>query len=509
MIAAASPAETGPPHPSADYEVAVLGGGLGGLGAGAMLTRAGIDDFVIIEGSHAFGGTWRDNIYPEVAVDVPALAYQFSFDKYSQWTRVFPPGEEILTYTAHFAQKYALTERCLFGTMVERLDYDEDNQWWRVRTSGGVITARYVISALGGLTEPKLPDLPGLDSFGGPVVHSARWPRDLDVPGKRIALIGTGASAVQIVPWLAEHAAATYVYQRTPIWVMPKADLPIPQPARTALDRVPGLHSGLYLLVSAATEALMTLGAVYNRQLKPLTRTVEALGRLYLRTQVPDPGLRRRLTPHYGFGCKRPTMSNKYFRAFGRGAADLVTAPITHVTADGIHTADGMHREVDAIVCATGFLVTEAENMPKVPTIGRAGQDLGKFWEERRLQAYEGTTVPGFPNLFHTFAPYSVIGTSWLFMIEYQVTHAIRVITETRQRGAVSAEIRREHHDEYFRRTLRRMRNTVFFAGDCAGSHSYYFDRHGDAPLLRPSTMFEAWWRARHFDLDHYRYRTR
>ncbi|MEV0247565.1 NAD(P)/FAD-dependent oxidoreductase [Nocardia sp. NPDC050712] len=496
------------PTAAPEYEVAVLGAGLGGLGAGAMLTRAGIDDFLIVEGTGALGGTWRDNVYPQVAVDVPSLAYQFSFDKYSQWTRVYAPGEEIRRYIEYFADKYALRERCRFDTTVERIEYDEDNRWWRVRTSGGVITARYVISALGGLTEPKLPDIPGLDSFQGPVVHSARWPADLEVPGRRIAVIGTGASAVQIVPWLAEHAAATYVYQRTPIWVMPKADLPIPRLARTALDRVPGLHTGLYLLMSAATEALMTLGAVYNRQLKPLTNAVQALGRLYLRTQVPDPRLRARLTPHYGFGCKRPTMSNNYFRAFGRGGAELVTAPIEGVTATGIRTADGVHREVDAIVCATGFLVTEAENMPKVPTIGRGGQDLGKFWEEQRLQAYEGNTVPGFPNLFQTFAPYSVIGTSWLFMIEYQVTHAIRVITETRQRGAVSAEIRQEHHDEYFRRTLRRMRNTVFFANDCAGSHSYYFDRHGDAPLLRPSTMLEAWWRARHFDLDHYRYRT-
>lgn len=508
MTAAAMRAQTNRSRPAPDYEVAVLGGGLGGLGAGAMLTRAGITDFVIVEGTDAFGGTWRDNVYPDVAVDVPALAYQFSFDRYSQWSRVFPPGAEIRSYAEHFADKYALRDRCRFDTTIERIEYDQDNCWWRVRTSRGDLTARYVISALGGLSTPKLPQLSGLDTFGGPVVHSARWPQDLEIPGRRIAVIGTGASAVQIVPWLAENAASTYVYQRTPIWVMPKADLPIPRLARTALDRIPGLYPSLYLLVSAATEVLMTLGAVYNRQLRVLTRGVELLSRLYLRTQVPDPGVRRELTPHYGFGCKRPTMSNTYFRAFGRGDAELVTDPITEVTATGIRTADGAHREVDAIVCATGFLVTEASNMPKVPTIGRDGQDLGKLWEEQRLQAYEGSTVPGFPNLFQTFAPYSVIGTSWLFMIEYQVTHAIRVITETRRRGAVSAEIRREHHDEYFRRTLRRMRNTVFFAGNCAGSNSYYFDRHGDAPLLRPSTMLEAWWRARHFDLDHYLYRT-
>ncbi|MFI6866896.1 flavin-containing monooxygenase [Nocardia sp. NPDC050406] len=491
-----------------DHEVAVLGGGLGGLGAGAMLTRAGIDDFVIVEGSQRLGGTWRDNVYPNVAVDVPSLAYQFSFEMYPEWTRVFAPGEEIRRYVDHIADTYRLRPRCRFATTVLGLDYDEDRQWWRVRTSRGTLTARYVITALGGLTEPKLPDIAGLAAFGGPVVHSARWPSDLEVAGKHVAIIGTGASAVQIVPWLAEHAARTSVYQRTPIWVMPKADLAIPRPLRWALDRVPGLHTAMYLLISAAAEVLMTLGAVYNRQLRPLTRLVETLGRLYLRRQVPDPQLRDSLTPTYGFGCKRPTMSNDYLRAFGRGDVELVTAPIESVTTTGIRTADGRHREVDLIVCATGFLVTEAENMPRVPTVGRDGKDLGTFWEQHRLQAYEGTTVPGFPNLFHTFGPYSVIGTSWLFMIEYQVTHAIRVITETQRRGAISAEIRREHHDAYFRDVLRRMRDTVFFANNCTTSHSYYFDRHGDAPLLRPSTMFEAWWRARHFDLDHYAYRT-
>lgn len=496
------------PQPAPDHELAVLGGGFGGLGAGAMLTRAGLDDFVIVEGTGELGGTWRDNVYPNVAVDVPSLAYQFSFEKYARWSRVYAPGTEIRRYAEYVSEKYRLRERCRFHTVVERLEYDADRQFWRVHTSRGELTARYVICALGGLVEPKLPDIPGLGTFAGAVVHSARWPTNLDLGGRRVAIIGTGASAVQIVPWLTEHATDTYVYQRTPTWIMPKADLPIPPKLRTALERVPGLHTVMYLLVSAAAEILMTLGAVYNRQLKPLTRAVEALGKLFLRVQVPDPRLRERLTPRYGFGCKRPTMSNTYLRAFGRGDAQLVTAPIEAVTATGIRTADGVHREVDVIVCATGFLVTEAQNMPRVPTIGRGGKDLGAFWEEQRLQAYEGNTVPGFPNLFHTFAPYSVIGTSWLFMIEYQVTHAIRVITETRRRGAASAEIRQEHHDEYFRRTLQRMRNTVFFANNCGDSRSYYFDRHGDAPLLRPSSMFEAWWRARHFELDHYLYRT-
>ncbi|WP_280265687.1 flavin-containing monooxygenase [Nocardia wallacei] len=498
MIAAAMP----------EHEVAILGGGFAGLGAGAMLTRAGLEDFVIIEGTGAIGGTWRDNVYPNVAVDVPSMAYQFSFEMFPQWSRVYAPGAEIRRYADHIADKYRLRERIRFDTTVERLEFDEDRQCWRVYTSRGVRTARYVISALGGLTEPKMPVIPGLASFRGPVVHSARWRDDLEVAGRRVALIGTGASGIQIAPWLAENARKTYVYQRTPIWVMPKADVPIPEPLRVALERIPPLHTALYLLVSAAAEVLMTLGAVYNRQLRPLTKVVEALGRLYIRTQVREPRLREQLTPRYGFGCKRPSMSNEYLRAFGEGRADLVTSPIEEVTATGIRTADGVHREVDAIVCATGFLVTEAENMPRVPTIGRGGKDLGKFWEEQRLQAYEGNTVPGFPNLFHTFAPYSVIGSSWLFMIEYQVTHAIRVITEARGRGAASAEIRREHHDEYFRQILRRMRNTVFFASNCANSNSYYFDRHGDAPLLRPSSMAEAWWRARHFDLDHYRYRT-
>jgi cation diffusion facilitator CzcD-associated flavoprotein CzcO len=328
------------------------------------------------------------------------------------------------------------------------------------------------------------------------------------VTGQRVGVIGTGATAVQLVPELAARAERLHVFQRTPIWVLPKPDLPMPGPVRAIFRRLPVVQDSVRLTASALVEAGMVVGVIYNRQLPQISRAIERAGRLWIRAQVRDPELRRQLTPQYGFGCKRPSMSNSYFRTFTRDDTELVTDPIERITPSGLVTADGTERELDTLILATGFLTTEPDNAPSVPVLGRGGEDLGRFWQEQRFQAYEGITLPKFPNTFGIFGPYAFTGSSWMFMVENQVHHAVRVIQEARRRGATLAEIRQEPHDDFFQDMLRRQENTIFFNNNCGTSNSYYFDRHGDAPFVRPSTALEAWWRSRHFDLDHYRFDT-
>ena len=492
--------------PELDHEVLIVGAGFSGIGTAIKLQHAGIGDFAILEQAHDVGGTWRANTYPGLAVDIPSFTYQFSFEMNPDWSRVFAPGAEVKAYADHCVEKYGLRSKLRLGTKVDRAVFDEDEHVWRVHIGERVLSARYLVSALGVLTQPKNPDIPGLDDFAGKTVHTAEWDHGHDLTGKRVAVIGTGATAVQLVPRVASWAKQLYVFQRTPIWVFPKPNFRMPKLVRSAFRRVPGFQNAVRLITSAAVEGGMVVGVVYNRQFPIITRGIEAFGRRFLRWQVPDPVLREKLTPRYGFGCKRPSMSNNWLRTFARKDTELVTEPIERITPTGIRTRDGAEREVDTLVLATGYLVSEPDNVPPIPIVGRGGVALGEFWQESRFQTYEGTTVPGFPNAFSIFGPYALIGSSWMFMIEYQANHAVRVIEETRRRGATLAEVRQEPHDAFFADTLRRQQNTVFFNNRCGASNSYYFDKHGDAPFLRPATALETWWRSKHFDLDDYRY---
>jgi cation diffusion facilitator CzcD-associated flavoprotein CzcO len=487
-----------------DHEVAIIGAGFSGIGAGIKLKSAGIEDFVILEQADDIGGTWRDNTYPGIAVDIPSFSYQYSFELNPNWSRIFAPGAEVKAYADHCVDKYGLREHIRLGTRVTKEVFDERNHLWRLHVGRKVIKARFVMAALGGLTQPKDPDIPGLEDFAGKRMHTARWDHRHDLSGERVGMIGTGATAVQLVPEVAGTASRLSVFQRTPIWVLPKPDFPMPGPVRSVFGRLPLVQDSLRLSASAAVEAGMVVGVIYNRQFPQITRGIERAGRWWIRRQVKDPDLRQALTPRYGFGCKRPSMSNDYFRSFERDDTELVTAPIERITPAGIRTEDGVERELDTLILATGYLTSEPGNAPPMPVIGRDGRDLGKFWQEERFQAYEGISTPKFPNAFAIFGPYAFTGSSWMFMVENQVHHAVRVIKEARKRGATMAEVRQEPHDEFFEHVLKRQQNTIFFNNNCGTANSYYFDSHGDAPFLRPSTALEAWWRSRHFDLDDY-----
>jgi cation diffusion facilitator CzcD-associated flavoprotein CzcO len=490
------------------HAVTVVGAGFGGLAAGIKLKQAGIP-FVILEQADDVGGTWRANTYPGVAVDINSFSYSFSFEPNPNWSRSFAPGSELRAYASHLADKYELRPHIRFNTRVQRSRFDAEHHLWRSELAdGGEVTSRYLIAAPGGLTQPKYPTIEGLEGFKGKSMHTAHWDHGHDVRGKRVAVIGTGASAVQVIPTIAPDVKQLHVFQRTPIWVMPKTDFPIPAVARILFRFVPPTQLYMRVVSGTATEGAFLFGAIYNKQLPYVIKTVEQIGRAFLRFQVRDPELRAKLTPRYGFGCKRPVVSNDYFPSFNRDNVELVTDPIDRITATGIKTADGRLRKVDTIVHATGYKVFELGNTPSFEVIGLDGLELGRFWDEHRYQAYESTSVPQFPNAFTLLGPYGLGGASYLAMVETNVRHAIRCIKEARRRGASYVAVRQDAHDAYFQDILERMGNTVFFNNNCAGAHSYYFDRHGDAPMLRPHTGIEMWWRSRTFNLDHYEFRS-
>lgn len=491
-----------------DYEVIIVGAGFSGMGAAIKLKEAKINSFVILERADDLGGTWRDNTYPGLAVDITSFTYSYAFEPNPNWSRIFAPGAELQAYAQHCATKYGLRPYMRFNTTVKKAVFDEDYHVWRVHLDNGeVLVGRYIISATGGLIHPKLPEIPGIDSFKGKLIHTARWDHEYDLTGKRAAVIGTGATAVQLLPEIAPQLGHLDVYQRTPIWVLPKFDREVPAWVKTLFAAVPATQRALRLGTDFITEIIMVAGVVYFRQVPGIVKRAERAGVRNIKRQLPNhPELWDKLTPEYGFGCKRPTFSNTYFRTFGRDNVELVTTPIERITERGIVTTDGTERKIDVLIAATGYQTFDKGNLPSYEVIGRGGTELGGFWAEHRFQAYEGTTVPKFPNYFGVLGPYSFTGASWFSMVEAQTTHALRCIKEARRRKATCVEIRQKPHEEHFKKILRRQQNTVFFNNNCGSANSYYFDQHGDAPFLRPASSYEMLWRSRHFPLNHYRF---
>ncbi|EFQ82928.1 monooxygenase, flavin-binding family [Aeromicrobium marinum DSM 15272] len=489
--------------PTLDHEVAVVGAGFSGIGVAIALGRAGI--FVILEDGDGVGGAWHWNTYPGVAVDIPSFSYQFSFAQRSDWSRVYAPGAELKGYAEDCVDTYGLRPKIRFDSRVTDAEFDEDLHVWRLTLRGGdTLTVRHLVGATGVLTQPKPPAIPGVDDFAGTAVHTARWDHDLDLTGQRVAVIGTGASAVQLIPSIAEQVEHLTVFQRTPIWCLPKFDAPLPAAARTALRRVPGAKAVARLLSQSYVEATFPLAAHFSTIL-PVAKIGARGGRAFLAQQVHDPVVREKLTPQYGLGCKRPSFSNEYLATFNRPDVALETTPIAEITATGVTTTDGVEHPVDVLVLATGFQVFEVGNMPPFPVRGRGGVNLGQWWEQNRYQAYEGATVPGFPNFFTVLGPYGYNGSSYFTLIENQARHIVRCLVRARAEQATAVEISAAAHDRYFTKMLARRPRQIFFQGTCGGSNSYYFDAHGDVPL-RPSSTLEVAWRSAHFDLDDYRF---
>jgi cation diffusion facilitator CzcD-associated flavoprotein CzcO len=485
-----------------DFEVAVIGAGFSGIGTAIKLDEAGIRDWALLEEGDGVGGAWHWNTYPGIGVDIPSFSYQFSFEQRSDWSRVYATGAELKDYAEDCVDRYGLRSRIRFGTRVVGAEFDAEGHFWKLDVAEGPpLTARYVVGATGVFSQPKPPEIPGLDEFAGTVMHTARWDHDVDLRGRRVALIGTGASAVQVIPTIAPEVERLTVLQRTPVWCLPKPDGAIAPRARRILERVPGAQRAARAASQAYVELTFPIAAHYYGVL-PLAKAGERTALKHLRREVKDPAVREKLTPRYGLGCKRPTFSNEYLSAFNRPNVELETAPIESFTPSGVRTKAGEH-EAEVLVLATGFKVFEKGNMPPYPVRGKDGLDLSEWWDENRFQAYEGVSVPGFPNMFMILGPYGFNGSSYFNLIEHQARHIVRCLTRARGTGSTAVEVTAEANRRYWEAMLDRRDRQVFFSGTCSTANSYYFDSHGDAPF-RPATTPEVAWRSAHFDLDDY-----
>jgi cyclohexanone monooxygenase len=485
-----------------DYETVIVGAGFSGIGTAIRLDKAGMGDYLIIEAGDGPGGTWYWNSYPGIAVDIPSFSYQFSFEKSTRWSRTYAPGHELRAYAEHCVDKYNLRPKIRFGTEVLGAEFDDEADLWRIHTDpGGDITARFLVNASGVLITPKLPDIDGVDSFGGLTMHTARWDHDQDLTGKRVAVIGTGASAVQVIPEIAPIVQQLTVFQRTPIWCFPKFDVPLSHWTQRMMT-LPGGKTVQRLLSQAYVELTFALPAQYFT-VNPMAKNMSKVGEAYLRKQVHDPQVRDKLTPRYAVGCKRPGFHNTYLSTFNRENVRLVTEPIDKITGSGVATDDGEIHEVDVLILATGFKVLDPDSVLTYSVNGPGGRSLTQFWDEHRLQAYEGVSIPGFPNFFSVFGPYGYVGSSYFALIEAQTHHIVRCLKSAKHRSARRVEVRQEANDRYFAEMMRKRHRQIFWQESCKLANSYYFDRNGDVPL-RPASTIEAYWRSRRFPLDDY-----
>jgi cation diffusion facilitator CzcD-associated flavoprotein CzcO len=466
-----------------EHDIVIVGSGFSGLGMAIRLKQAGIDDFVVLERAGEVGGTWQANTYPGCACDVPSHLYSFSFALNPDWTQTYSPQPEIWDYLRRCADEYALRPHIRLNTPVESATWLDEERRWEIETPGGTLRARVVVAGMGPLTEPRIPDLPGLETFAGATFHSARWDHDFDLAGKRVASIGTGASAIQYVPAIQPQVEQLHVFQRTPPWVMPHSNRPIRDWERGLYRRLPAAQRLVRGAIYAGRE-LLVLGFVKRPR---LMRFVERIARRHLHSQIADPALREQVTPDYTIGCKRILPSNGWYRALGQPNVELVTDGVAEVRPRSIVGADGVEREVDAIVFGTGFQVTDIPAAQRVR--GRGGVLLDDVWQGSP-RAYLGTSIAGFPNLFFLLGPNTGLGhSSMVYMIESQIAHVMAALERMRDRRAETIEIRPEAQARFNADIDRRMSGTVWQTG-CA---SWYLDRTG-----RNATIWPDWtWRFR------------
>ena len=468
----------------------IIGAGFAGVGLAIRLQQAGIDDFTILERADSIGGTWRENTYPGCACDVASHLYSFSFAPNPDWSRAYSRQPEILDYVRAVATEHGVERHVVFNTEVHEERWDDDARRWRLTTNRGEITTDVLVTATGPFGAPVLPDVPGLDRFQGPSFHSLNWDHDHDLAGERVAVIGTGASAVQFIPAIQPEVGRLLVFQRTPPWILPRFDRRTSDLERAAMRRLPLLRRALRGALYTMVEGLGLVIFVDQRFARP----IEAVGRWQLRRQVPDRALRRSLTPDYTIGCKRAILSDDYLPALTRHNVDVVTDRITEVREHSVVTADGTEHPVDTIIFGTGFDVPtrQIEHI-----YGRGERTVGEVYHERP-QSYLGTVMAGFPNLFFFLGPFGAAGNqSALFMLESQMAYIVDAVRTMRERGAHTVEVRPEAQEAFTAAAEERSRDTVWLTGGC---RSYYQTPDGRNAGLWPGWSLDFRRRTRRFD---------
>ncbi len=484
-----------PPH----ARVVVVGSGFSGIGTAVALREAGIDDFVVLERADGLGGTWRDNTYPGAACDVPSHLYSFSFAPKRDWSHVYSRQPEIRAYLEQVAADSGVLPHLHCGTDVVSGRWDDDALLWRLQTSRGDLTADVLVSGAGGLVEPHLPDVPGIETFTGPWFHSARWDHSVDLTGKRVAVVGTGASAAQFVPELQKTAARVVVFQRTPPWVVPREDRAYSEREHRLHARVPGLLKLARAGQWAIREARLGVWTGGGR----LRGLFEKQALSFLEQQVPDPELRARLTPDYGIGCKRVVVSDDYLPALTQPNVEVVTSAVSEVRPHSVVDADGREHEVDAVVYGTGFRVMDIPLGHRLT--GREGRTLHEEWATSGTQAHRGTTVAGFPNLFLLLGPNTALGhTSVVLMIEAQIGYVVQALRTLEATGTDAVEVRRPAQEVYNARLQAELAGTVWNAGGC---RSWYLDEQGRNYTLWPTHTGTFMRLMRRFDAESYELR--
>lgn len=475
----------------ADLDVAIIGAGFSGLCMAIALKKAGYSTFRIFEKADDLGGTWRHNRYPGCACDVPSHLYSFSFEPNPDWSRSYSPQPEIWRYMKNCADKYHLLENIRLNAAVREAVFDESNHYWRIMLEDGeTFTARALISGVGALHLPAFPKIEGLDTFTGRAFHSSHWEEGIDLSGLRVGIVGTGASAIQIMPSIAPQVKELSLFQRTPPWILPRMDGGFSDRTKWLFRRVPGLRK-LFRAAIYCTMEMRAVGFLGNRK---LMERAEKMALDYLEQSVADPALRKALTPDYQIGCKRILISDDYYQAFNRPNVSLVTSAINRATPRGLVTADGKEHDLDVLIYATGFRANEP--LAELHIAGRGGHSLEHEWRYG-AEAYYGIAAAGYPNFFMLLGPNTGLGhNSIILMIEAQVRYVMHCLGWLFREGASEVEVRRDVQRAFNAKLKDMLARTVWQSG----CRSWYLNENGSNSTIWPGYTFSYRWQTRQPD---------
>lgn len=478
-----------------DCKIIIVGAGLSGIGMGIMLKKNGIDDFIILERENDIGGTWYTHSYPGVSPDIFSFNYAYSFDRHFKWPSLFAGGQDIHAYLKHCIFQYRIEDHIQLNSNVQEAFYIETEHTWALTLSNDTMKrSQFLINASSIFNRISKPNISGLKNFKGEILWPQQWNKNYSLNNKHVAIIGTGATAIQIIPMIEKSVTALYVYQRSANWILPKYNLQFSERQQTLLKFIPFLYR-LIKSIAHFIGDLFYFSFLYDKTLPLINRyyTHCVLKRL---RQVNDPCIRKQLTPGFRLGCRRPLISSDYYSCFNKPHVTLITNSIQHIETNSITTVDNCNRQIDALICATGYDVHEPGNFPGYPVYGLAKLELEQYWQSNQYQAYSGIALPGFPNFFMTSGPYS-LGFNWFAMTEANMMHIVRVLNKAIKQQSKNVMVKTAYHQRYHNKMLKHAKRTAFQHPACHNINSYFQDPHGETSLSSPHTATYRKWFSR------------